>query len=218
MSTHALRPWQVSFVTHTLVVGGLCALTFIETTPPEFIEVPVVESVPVEAQSLEKVEEKPKVVLKSVNTPEQAPAKVAREVFGASRNSYTDSEGGVVEAKKGNTLAKEADKEVLKDSDADALPAPTAAYLVSEMPSVLSEVRPEYPKAARDQKIQGPFVMDVLIDGAGKVRQVSAVEGNDIFREAALAAMQKFKFRPALVDGKPVAVKIRYTLRFELEY
>lgn len=215
-----LRPWQVSFIAHFLLAVGLVVVMNIRVPDKEIIEVPIEISEPKEVQNLTEVKEKPKVVLKSVNesVPDDKPA---REVFGASRRSHTDesvSNAEAVSAKKGNTLAKSADKEVLKDSDADSLPTPTEEYLVSEMPSVLSEVRPTYPKEARDQRLEGAVVMDILIDEAGTVRQASIVEGPEIFRPGALEAIKKFKFRPAKVDGKPVAVRIRYTLRFELEY
>jgi outer membrane biosynthesis protein TonB len=60
--------------------------------------------------------------------------------------------------------------------------------------------------------------MDILVDQNGVVRQANVVEGEDIFRMGAIDAMKKFKFKAAEVDGRAVAVKIRYTLRFLLEY
>ena len=99
-----------------------------------------------------------------------------------------------------------------------SLPTPTEEYLVSEMPVPLSEVRPVYPKEARDKQIEGSVAMDILIDESGKVRQVNVIEGSEIFRASALVAMQKFLFRPAKVDGKPVAVRIRYSIKFKLEF
>lgn len=218
MVSHALRPWHVSFLTHISVVGTIYALTLIQSAPTEYIEVPIEVSAPQEVQNLTQVQEKPKVVLKTINTPEIAPKTETREVFGASRNSYTDEEGGSVEAKKGNTLAKEADSEVLKDTDADSLPTPTEEFLVSEMPSVLSEVRPVYPKEARERKLEGDVVMDVLIDEKGLVRQLNVISGEPIFRASATEAMKKFKFRPAKVDAKSVSVRVRYTLHFKTEY
>lgn len=215
----ALRPWQISFLVHALLAGAFLLITRIQLPPEDVTQVPIYTE-PVEVQKLTEIkEEKPKVVLKSVNEPEST--KPAREVFGANRNSYTDtsvSDAEAVDAKKGNTLAKAADKTVLQDEDASSLPTPTEEYLVSEMPQVLSEVRPEYPKEAKDKKLEGKVVLDILVDQAGVVRQANIVEGNPIFRAGALEAMKKFRFRPAKVEGKPVAVKIRYTLNFELEY
>ena len=214
----ALRPWHVSLLFHAGFLLLVMALTYLKYTPIEVYKIPIEFNDPKNIQNLNEVTEKPKVALKSVNeaVPESKPT---REIFGASRNSYTDKTVGKegVEAKKGNTLAKEIDKIQLLDSDSTSLPTPTDEYLVSEMPLPLSEIRPAYPKEARDKKIEGSVAMDVLIDETGRVRQVSVIEGLDIFRASALEAMKKFFFRPAKVDGKAVAVRIRYSIKFKLE-
>jgi TonB family protein len=217
MNSQAIKPWQISFLLHGLFVAIFLVLTNLSTHIPEMIEVPVEVSMPKEVQNLTEVKEQPKVALKSVNEAKPTQGQV-REVFGTSRNSLTDESGGTIEAKKGNTLTKAQDAEILRDTDADSLPTPTEEYLVSEMPSVLSEVRPEYPREARDQKLTGLVEMDVLIDAMGEVRQVNVLKGEKNFLANAVAAMKKFKFRPAQVDGKPVAVRIRYSLEFKLEY
>jgi protein TonB len=220
MLLRSFSPLSISILLHALVFLGVLAVSKIKWQRDEKIDVPVFyEDKPLEAQRIMEIKEKPKVVIKSINQPE-VEAKPQREVFGISRRAYTDKsvvDNGVT-AKKGNTLAKEEDKTTLLDSDSDSLPAPTEEYLVSEMPRVLSEVRPIYPKEARDKGLEGSVVMDILIDQSGKVRQVSVVEGESIFRPGATEAMKKFIFKPALVESKPVAVRIRYTLRFQLEY
>jgi TonB family protein len=214
-----LGPRQLSLLIHAFILFGFYFVTTFSVSDRVIIEVPIEVTEPKEVQNLTEVKEKPKVVLKSVNEPKPSAAP-KREVFGASRNSYIDESVGDegVTAKKGNTLAKEADKTKLLDSDADSLPTPTEEYLVSQMPSVLSEVRPDYPKLARDKQLEGVVIMDVLIDEKGKVRQATVIEGPEIFRPAATQAINKFLFSPAKVDGKPVAVRIRYSLRFQLEY
>jgi len=213
------RPWSLSILLHLSLVLAFLVITLIKVPEKESFEIPVVVNEPKEIQNIAEVSEKPKVVLKSVNEP-IPDSKPTREVFGASRSSYTDASLGSegVEAKKGNTLAKETDKTTLLDSDTDSLPTPTEEYLVSEMPRVLSEVRPTYPKEAKERELEGTVVLDVLIDDQGKVRQVSVIEGESVFRNEALIAMKKFLFKPARVDGKPVAVRIRYSLKFLLEY
>ncbi len=215
----ALRPWQLSVLIHALISVAFVVLTKISLPAPEVYEVPIYTE-PFEIQKLTEVkDEKPKIVLKSIN--EQTSNQPSREVFGANRNSYTDesvNDAEAVSAKKGNTLAKSTDSETLKNEDADSLPTPTEEYLVSQMPQVISEVRPVYPKEARDKKIEGKVVMDILVDQKGFVRQANVVEGEEIFRTGAIQAMKKFKFKAAEVDGRAVAVKIRYTLRFLLEY
>lgn len=185
----------------------------------EVFEVPIELEVPDEPAPLKEIEKKKPIVVKSINTPKPTPKKV-RQVYGASRNSLTsntkDNSKGI-SFKKGNTLAKEVDKKVLKKDDVDALPTPTEEYLVSQMPQVLGEVRPKYPKEAKEERKEGSVVLSVLVDGKGDVRQVKVIEGEDVFRNPAVEAMRKFKFKPATMDGKNVSVRIRYTLRFVLE-
>ena len=214
------RSWQISIFLHGSVVLSFFFLMNVKIPNKEYVEVPiVVQNEPQDVQHLSQVKEKPKIVLKSVNTPEDQ-KKSSREVFGMSRKAYTEtgSDGEAIAVKKGNTLAKEVDQTVLNDSDSDALPSPTEEYLVSDMPQVLSEVKPVYPKEAKEKELEGSVVMDILIDATGRVRQVSVIEGESLFRSGAVEAMKKFLFRPAKVEGKPVAVKIRYSLRFQLEY
>lgn len=230
MNSHAgqrtfLKPWQASLTVHLGLVLAFVLLTLIPSRPERetyevAIKFPQSEE-PEEVQKIQEVKDKPKVVLKSVNHDQSAPAKEnTREVFGMSRRSHTDntSESADVSAKLGNNLAKETDNEKLQDSDADSLPVPTEEYLVSEMPTVINEVKPQYPKEAKEKQIEGAVTMNILIDEEGHVRQTSIVDGPEIFRSTALEAIKKFLFNPAKVDGKAVAVKIRYILRFELEY
>ena len=215
----ALRPWHLSFLFHAGLALAVVALSYLRLTPTEYYEVPIEINAPKEVQNLNEIKERPKVALKSIN--ESIPdTKPAREVFGTSRDSYTDEGLGKegVAAKKGNTLAKEVDATKLLDSDAASLPTPTEEYLVSEMPVPISEVRPVYPKEAKAKQLEGSVAMDVLIDETGKVRQVGVIEGPEIFKTSALEAMKKFLFRPAKVDGKPVAVRIRYSIKFMLEF
>ncbi|MBC7692353.1 MAG: energy transducer TonB [Methylotenera sp.] len=137
-------------------------------------------------------------------------------VFGASRNSITSSDG--IEVKAGNTVAKAPDQETLKPGDSVSLPVPVDEYLVSQMPKLLTEVRIPYPPEAKKTGIQGPVIMNILVDAAGQVREAQLIEGPGFgLNEAAVAAVKNFKFAPAQVDQKPVAVRFRYSYRFVLE-
>jgi protein TonB len=160
----------------------------------------------------------PKVL--SISRPEPKPVekKVPRAVFGVSRKAITSDTADSVDAKAGNTLAKAPDQEKLNPDDPDALPVPTEEYLVSRMPELAQEVRIPYPPDAKKRGIEGPVVMDLLIDANGKVRESKLVSGPDAsLNSAALEAVKGFVFKPALIQDKAVAVRIRYAYRFVLE-
>jgi protein TonB len=179
---------------------------------------------------IEKVEiqviEYPKQAPPTLNVSDQPPQKTkpqakepARKVFGVTKKSMTSDEPGPgVSVKQGNTLATEPDNLKLKDTDAESLPIPTDEYLVSKMPRLEAEVKIPYPAEAKARNIEGPVVLDILIDGTGRVRDARLVSGPGFgLNEAALGAIKQFKFTPAEADGKTVAVRTRFTYRFVLE-
>ncbi|HAZ13581.1 MAG: hypothetical protein A2X86_13700 [Bdellovibrionales bacterium GWA2_49_15] len=213
----ALKPWQTSVSLH-LGIFGVGALLILAKPGPisETYEVAISVKEPETTQELMELKKQTKVIIKSVNQAKST----GREIFGLSRQSYTDKtqEGVAVSAKIGNTTTKVADNEQLQSSDPDALPVPTEEYLVSQMPSLLTEVKPAYPKEAKEKQIEGAVTMNILIDEKGNVRQAGIIEGPEIFRTTALEAIRKFIFSPAKVDGKAVAVRIRYIMRFKLEF
>jgi protein TonB len=147
------------------------------------------------------------------------PVEKARKIFGVSRNALTtDDAGPGVDVKLGNTVAAAPDNEKLKDSDLSSLPIPADEYLVTKMPSVTMDVHIPYPPEAKEKKIEGKVVLELLIDEKGKVRDAKIVSGPGFgLNEAALTAISQFKFSPAEVDGKPVAVRIPFTYHFLLK-
>jgi periplasmic protein TonB len=142
-----------------------------------------------------------------------------RGVFGLTKTSLTEAtDSSAPSVKLGNTVAKENDKEKLRDDDAASLPVPTDEYLISEMPKLLGEVKIAYPEEAKKAGVQGPVFFDLLIDADGKVREAVLVRGPGFgLNEAAAVAVKGFRFSPARVQEKPVAVRIRYAYRFVLQ-
>jgi len=66
--------------------------------------------------------------------------------------------------------------------------------------------------------VEGTVVLRVLVDETGTVRSVKHVSGpGGGLDEAAVKAVARFRFRPAMRRGQPVATEIRYTYTFELD-
>lgn len=157
------------------------------------------------------------VDVRSQPKPIAPPTVMPRKVFGLQTKSLTSEDPGAVAVKVGNTLAVEVDRQQLRPEDDQALPIPAEEYLVTQMPRPLNEFRIPYPPEARAQNIEGVVVMDILVDEAGVVREATLLEGPGYgLNEAALEAIKRFKFSPALIDQKPVAVRMRYGYRFIL--
>jgi len=151
---------------------------------------------------------------------EKKPEPVVKKVFGVSRKAMTtnSTSENTAEIKQGNTVAKENDNLKLEKDDPDKIPIPADDYLVTSQVALVRDVRIPYPPEAKKANIEGPVVMDLIIDQSGKVRSVVLVRGpGSGLNEAAVEAAKSFEFRPAKVGDQTVAVKIRYTYRFVLE-
>jgi beta-lactamase regulating signal transducer with metallopeptidase domain len=105
-------------------------------------------------------------------------------------------------------------------------------------PKLVHQVKPVYPPEAKAEKVQGLFVIDVVIgrDGAIKDARVAASaptverlkelepkkgtpaaqEGDARLAEAALAAVKQWQYQPILEDGKAVEFKATVTVNFKL--
>jgi TonB family protein len=82
--------------------------------------------------------------------------------------------------------------------------------------SVLQRVEPEYPKEARQQRIQGAVVLDVRIGRDGAIQDVKLVSGQAVLANAAIAAVKQWRFKPRVVNGKPVQMRTKVTLNFRV--
>ena len=84
-------------------------------------------------------------------------------------------------------------------------------------PVLLWKSEPEYSEQARKAKIQGTVIVRAEIDARGQVRNISIAQGLGLgLDEQAIAAVQKWKFRPGTRNGKPVATQAIIHLSFRL--
>ncbi|MBI1859862.1 MAG: energy transducer TonB [Deltaproteobacteria bacterium] len=207
----ANNPWVLSALVHSAIVITFLLGYLIDggLGRPKRIHFQILEA-PKAVSSTPYAVTKPKAEVKK--------KKEVHAVFGLSREAITGDLMDSMPEKLGNTVAKENDSEKLKDDDPSHLPNPAEEFLVTEMPSLISEVRISYPPEARAKGIQGAVVMDILIDQSGAVRDAKLIEGPGFgLNEAALSAVMGFRFQPAHVGDSPVAVRIRYAYRFVLE-
>ena len=72
----------------------------------------------------------------------------------------------------------------------------------------------QYPKEAQAAGIQGVVIAEVVVSEAGLVTDARVVRSIPILDEAALKAVRQWRFEPAVVDGKPVPVKMTVTVNF----
>lgn len=86
-------------------------------------------------------------------------------------------------------------------------------------PRWLSGPEPKYPVHLRNSGVQGQVVMEYVVGCNGDVRRESVVvlsfTHEDLVKPA-LTTVVGAKFAPALIDGRPVAVRTKQSVRFTI--
>jgi TonB family protein len=84
-------------------------------------------------------------------------------------------------------------------------------------PVLIREVKPIYPQAAMDRKVQGTVEVNAVILADGTVGDVTIKKSLDVDLDAeAIRAAKQWKFKPGTKDDKPVPVEVSIELSFAL--
>lgn len=84
-------------------------------------------------------------------------------------------------------------------------------------PVALANGMPAYPEQARREGVEAVVVVKYVVSETGAVQNISVVRGHPLFDNAVLAAMRSWRFTPAMVDGRPVAVFRTFKFPFKLK-
>jgi len=77
------------------------------------------------------------------------------------------------------------------------------------------KVDPAYPDAAKAAGQRGSVALQVLIGRDGVVQDAKFLQGSLIFARAAIDAVRQWRFKPYLLNGRPVSVQSVVTLNFK---
>jgi protein TonB len=93
------------------------------------------------------------------------------------------------------------------------------AGLADREPLPLVRVEPEYPPQARQRKVEGWVQVRFTISTAGSVKDAVVVKSSHaMFERNAIQAVNKWKYQPQLVGGKPAESPNRQVVvRFRME-
>lgn len=125
-----------------------------------------------------------------------------------------------------------------------AKPAPAASVAIKDdvtapsEPKLVHKVNPAYPAEAKEARVQGLFVIAVVIGKDGAIRDArvvasaptverlkelepkkgtpAALEGDARLGAAAVDAVKQWRYEPIVKDGKPVDVQAQVTVNFKL--
>lgn len=96
---------------------------------------------------------------------------------------------------------------------------PTIGGGIDHGPEVVFRPQPNYPGSALRRGIEGRVIVQFSVLASGQVTDVSVIAADPpgIFDAAAIAAVNRWRYRPAVTDGSPVdSVGLRAAIVFEL--
>lgn len=84
-------------------------------------------------------------------------------------------------------------------------------------PELIDKITPDYPEIARKARMEGRVILQAIINVEGQVEEVTILRSpNELFNDSAVEAVRKWKYKPALQNGQPVAVFFTVIVEFKL--
>ena len=84
-------------------------------------------------------------------------------------------------------------------------------------PVPVERVEPVYPDLARRVRIEGTVILEAVLGTDGRLHEIRVLSGHPLLAPAALDAVRRWVYHPALLNGEPVEVvtpiRVTFTLR-----
>jgi protein TonB len=81
---------------------------------------------------------------------------------------------------------------------------------------LVHRVQPVYPPLARAARIQGVVELQATISRQGTIEHLQVLQGHPMLVRAAVEAVQRWRYRPYILNGEPMEVETQITVRFSL--
>jgi protein TonB len=89
---------------------------------------------------------------------------------------------------------------------------------VEKQPQPIKNPGPVYPEQARNDGIEGTVWVKIWVDEHGNARKAVILRTDaEVLNQATIDASMKWKFKPAMMDGKPVAVWVTIPFKFKMD-
>lgn len=100
----------------------------------------------------------------------------------------------------------------------ESAPAPTPFVAIENPPEIIRREPAKYPEIAIKMGLQGRVTIEVTVDAQGKAIQTKILHTtSDVFNDAAVEAVMKYTYKPAMQSNGPVTAKIVIPIKFNLQ-
>ncbi|MDW7762065.1 MAG: energy transducer TonB [Acidobacteriota bacterium] len=81
-------------------------------------------------------------------------------------------------------------------------------------PKLIRKTEPVYPEIARQARVDGIVILEVMTDIYGRVQNVKVLRSIPLLDQAAVDAVRQWIYEPMIIDGKPRPILFTVTVRF----
>jgi protein TonB len=184
------------------------ALTFLLSAPP------VPETPPPPPKNLPAFHGKPELVDNTLFAPPSIPTTIRRDVGPeqAPGNNISMDEGSAFPDGTNGAFNNRRAVPVVHADIPNSVRLPSR--LVEGM--IIYKVTPKYPPIAISAHIEGTVVLSATIGKGGMIENLRVASGPAMLQQAALEAVQNWRYRPYLLNGQPVEVETTVNVIFTL--
>ena len=107
----------------------------------------------------------------------------------------------------------------IRATDNDIQEVPDTLVAVDRMPELIYRSIPDYPADAKKQGIEGDVWIKALVDKQGNTVKALVAKSSGVpsLDKSALSAAHKCRYEPAVQGDKPVAVWVKFKVKFTLD-
>jgi protein TonB len=84
-------------------------------------------------------------------------------------------------------------------------------------PKLVRQVQPEYPALAQQARVQGLVILEARVGADGAVQSARVLRSIPLLDEAAMAAVQQWRYQPLLLNGIPMPFVVTVTVVFKVQ-
>jgi len=95
-------------------------------------------------------------------------------------------------------------------------PSPPTHIASVTPPTLVLRVSPVYPTEALRVKQEGTVTLQAHVSKQGRVIKVSVLNGEEPFEKPAIAAVMRWRYQPAMLDGAPAESDVNVVLNFRI--
>jgi len=89
---------------------------------------------------------------------------------------------------------------------------------MQQMAQLITRIEPRYPPIAIQIHREGRVELHALISPEGRIESLEVISGDPLLIQSALAAVREWRYRPTILNGRPIEVDTHITVIYTLSH